>query len=343
MLYRIQHHPETGMLERQAAATLAELNYKEDDLQKWLVRHLDQVIRTDELLPLTQSRRGEEMPDILAIDRNGRLFIFELKRWESDASNLLQVMRYAQIASEWEYEDLNLLYTREEPQRTELAAEHQEHFGYERPLDSETWNHDQTLVVITNGLDTSTRRAARYWKQKGLDLRPWIYRAYYLNDEVYLDINAFGEADDPFEDKRIRYHLVNTNYSNHPIAHDYMLKERRAAAFYDPWKYKIDNIERGDWVFLYQSGVGIVAFGQCHSSHPKIKAPVHGPDDQDDEHYVELAPYYRLSNPVPAAELRNAAEYHVPVVSTYTSIRTPGGDLLRDYCLKLSARVEHGP
>ena len=44
-----------------------------------------------------QSRRWQEEPDLMAVDKNGYLYIFELKAWESHPSNLLQVLRYAQL------------------------------------------------------------------------------------------------------------------------------------------------------------------------------------------------------------------------------------------------------
>ncbi|MCS4504304.1 EVE domain-containing protein [Arhodomonas aquaeolei] len=187
---------------------------------------------------------------------------------------------------------------------------------------------------MTYRLDVSTRQAVKYWRSKGVDIRPWIYRVYSLDGQMYLDINAFGRADDPYEDKPTQYHLINTNYSNDPVSHDYMLDQRRAAAFYGDWKYKIDNIEPNDRVFLYRSGEGIVAFGVCKSSNPGVKNPPHGPEDTDEEHFVELEPFHVLPQPLSAARLREAAEYHVPLVSTYTSIRSEGGELLWQECLK---------
>lgn len=337
MLYKIQtHNARTGYLERHNATTLSSLGagYRESDLQRWLLHHLDSIIRTDELLPVQQATAGEEA-DIMAVDSTGRLFIFELKRWEAVSENLLQVMRYAQISSQWGYDRLNSLFQTLNHEAGSLSRFHQDSFGLEAPLPPEAWNHDQVLVVITNGLDHGTRKAVKYWHGKGLDIRPWIYRVYEIDGKPFLDINAFGREDDPYEDRNIRYHLLNTNYSNDPISHDYMLSEGRAAAFYDPWKYKIDNIEEGDWVFLYQSGQGIVAYGKCHSKEPSIKSPPHGPDDQGQEHYVSLSPFYRLGHPLQAAELRGSAGYHVPLVSTFTTLRSEGGEALKNLCSSL--------
>jgi len=40
--------------------------------------------------------------------------------------------------------------------------------------------------------------------------------------------------------------------------HNDMLSHGKAAAYFDPWKFKIERLAKGDVVFLYQSGVGIV-------------------------------------------------------------------------------------
>lgn len=342
MLYRVNPKASEGpYLERQPACTLGEIGLLEADLQTWLKHHIDTIIRSDELMVIKESRPGEEMPDILALDATGRLFIFELKRWEADQSNLLQVMRYAQMSSTWRYEHLDRFYqadTQNQPSTADgagskaLLDKHREQFGLDKPLDEHQWNHNQALVVVTNGLDEKTRKAVKYWRSKGLDIRPWVYRVYRLQNEVYLDINAFGQEDDPYEDRTVLYHLINTNYGNDPIAHDYMLEQHRAAAFYGKWKHKIDNIEKGDWVLLYQSGVGVVAAGQCQSEHAHITAPPHGPDDHGEEHYVELKPFYLLREPLTASQLRELAGYHIPLVSTYTSVRAEAGEQLVKAC-----------
>lgn len=41
-----------------------------------------------------------------------------------------------------------------------------------------------------------------------------------------------------------------------------MLTEKKAAAYFSPPKYKINKIQKGDKVFLYRSGEGIVAMGK---------------------------------------------------------------------------------
>lgn len=52
-------------------------------LQDILFHSLDRLLPNDERILLMQSRSWQEKPDLMAVDKNGNLFIFALKAWES--------------------------------------------------------------------------------------------------------------------------------------------------------------------------------------------------------------------------------------------------------------------
>ncbi len=58
-----------------------------------------------------------------------------------------------------------------------------------------------------------------------------------------------------------KYFLLNTNYNNDEDTHFHMLKNQEAAAFCSGWKEYICQLSKGDIVYLYQSGAGIIASG----------------------------------------------------------------------------------
>jgi hypothetical protein len=58
-----------------------------------------------------------------------------------------------------------------------------------------------------------------------------------------------------------RFFILNTNKRHDPATHRDMVTNGIAAAFCTPWKFQIERIEKGDTVFLYENGVGIVAMG----------------------------------------------------------------------------------
>jgi hypothetical protein len=81
--------------ERIRGKRLKDFGLDERAFQEILYNSLDKLIPDDEFILLMQSRRWQEEPDLMAIDKEGRLFIFELKAWESHSENILQVLRYA--------------------------------------------------------------------------------------------------------------------------------------------------------------------------------------------------------------------------------------------------------
>ena len=83
--------PTTRAATRVTGTPLKHFGLDERGLQDILFRSLDRLIGEDELLLLMQSRHWQEEPDLMALDRDGNLYIFEIKVWESRRENLLQV------------------------------------------------------------------------------------------------------------------------------------------------------------------------------------------------------------------------------------------------------------
>ena len=87
----------THLTVKKIGSRLQQFDLNERGLQDILFKSLDRLFPDDELILCMQSRRWQEEPDLMAIDKNGHPFIFELKAWESHPSNLLQVLRYGQL------------------------------------------------------------------------------------------------------------------------------------------------------------------------------------------------------------------------------------------------------
>lgn len=120
---------------------------------------------------------------------------------------------------------------------------------------------------------------------------------------MLLEISPFRVTDNPYEDIAEGYYVLNTNISNNEGDHDDMLANGKAAAYFDPWKFKIERLAKGDVVFLYQSGVGIVAMGNADGK--LVKAPYHGdPEHVDEEYFRKLNQFQRVSPPLTAAEIK---------------------------------------
>ena len=92
MLFELKGKDEVNIVKK---ITLADLGWKEENLEYYVTHHMQELISED-LMPIFNERKFKEEPDILAVDKKGDLYIFELKRWGSNEENLLQVFRYGQ-------------------------------------------------------------------------------------------------------------------------------------------------------------------------------------------------------------------------------------------------------
>ena len=168
-------------------------------MQDILFRTLDRLLFDEELLLIVESRNWQEEPDLMALDKDGRLYIFELNAGESRSANILQALRYGQIYGNYNYDELNHLFIHFDDTGRNLREAHRDNFGV--TIGEDKYNTDQVFVVMTNGLDYKTREAIQYWRSRNLDVRPWIYRVYQINgSEIYLEISPFAVKDNPFED-----------------------------------------------------------------------------------------------------------------------------------------------
>jgi len=329
----------TRQAKKWRAASIQAFGFDERALQAVLFKSLDRLFPEDEMILLMQSRNWQEEPDLMAVDKNGDLFIFELKAVGSHSDNLLQVLRYGQIFGSSRYADLDALYKRSTDKSQSLKAAHKSKFGIHLP--EEKYNARQKFVVMTNGIDYKTREAVQYWRSTGLDVRPWIYRVYAgASDEMLLEISPFRVDDNPHEDLAEGYYILNTNIGNSEIDHNAMLAEGKASAFFDPWKYKIERLGKGDVVFLYQSGVGIVAFGEADGKLKK--APYQGNEDEQDEEYsMKLNRFERVSPPLTASEIKRITGVNHVFMITMFGVDADSGKAIRNF-LQESGRVSGG-
>jgi len=249
-----------------------------------------------------------------------------LKVYESESKNLLQALRYGQICGLYQYDDLNRLFQKTSKENLTLEDVHRRKF--EKPIPPDKFNKDQVFVVMTNGIDGRTREAIRYWRSRKLDVRPWIYRVYDGDapNRMTVEILPFRVEDSPYEDRQEGFFILNTNYNNDPDDHEDMVKNKKAAAYSDPWKYKIEEIQKGDTVFLYKSGTGIVAFGAASGDLVKSKhRPGGGPEDQ---YSMKLRNFFELSAALAASEIKEITENNYVFRGTMFGIDADAGHKL---------------
>lgn len=323
MIYKL--NPIQKNITKLKGITLSSIGWKEFDLQDLMFNNLESLLPEDELLLIMQSVKGQEEPDIMAIDKNGDLFIFELKAWESEENNILQVLRYGQIFGQKNYDDLNRIFLKNFPDNKKLLDTLNKKFTID--LKPEDINKNQQFVLITNGLDFKTRAAVQYWGNQGVKIKNWLYKLYKIGDDILLDFGAFRKHPNPFEDIDEGYYILNTNIKDGKEDDEYMLKNQKAAAFFTPWKHKIKQLTKGDKVFLYRSGTGIVAMG-ISTGKLEIQPYRNNKEHSDETYSVKLESFRILNTPISASKIKEEAKANYVFMQTMFSIDKETGEKL---------------
>ncbi|MDO5714677.1 MAG: hypothetical protein Q4Q07_09620 [Tissierellia bacterium] len=308
--------------------TLSDIGWKEIHLQNLLSNHIQDLISTSELMTIFNERPRQEEPDILALDKNGDLYIFELKRWSSHQENLLQVLRYGQLYGNSNYDELNDMfkkYIKNEDSTVELQEFHKNYFDLSEStkVNKTDFNQKQNFLVVTNGLDQKTVEAIIYWKKNGLNIDAIVYWVFEINGEYFIEFNMYSPIEGFLEYENNTY-ILNTNYSNNTKNTEEMLRDKKAAAYYPGWREKIEKLQKGDMVFLYKSGYGIIAYGiasgklemQDCDGHPNY------------EYFMKLDKFKKLKKPFSAAEMKITTNQGFNFRQTMFSIEDTSKDLL---------------
>lgn len=145
-----------------------------------------------------------------------------------------------------------------------------------------------------------------------------------IEEGVKVAEEAIAE-DEGIDEKTSNFHVLNTNKKHDLNDHKEMLSQGLAAAFYDPWKFNIDRIQKNDTVFLYENGVGIVAYGQ--GTGETLKKDRYG--DKDECHYQKLQDFVVLKSPISASEIKKILDRNVVFLRTMSGM--PDGQKVLDF------------
>ena len=302
MLYKLNKEKNRQKYQRVRRVTLADIGWKEKDLERLLSNNLYDFINSNELMVIFNERSRQEEPDLLALDRSGELYIIELKRWSGKQENLLQVLRYGQLFGRSGYDELNELYQKY-TQRKHRNLEEGFNSYFAAGLKQEDYNRKQHFLIVTNGLDQSTVEAIVYWRSCGLQMDALVYWVFEINGDYYLEFQTYSRAED-YLDYENNCYVINTDYRSSPEHHNAMLKEHKAAAYNQGWREKIQKLQKEDLVFLYQSGTGIIAYGYADGKLNKRECD----GIPEYEYNMHLNRFRELSQPLTAAQMKEAAD-----------------------------------
>lgn len=233
----------------------------EKQLEELIAKHLfDRLFEGVRIMPFFQERSYQPEADIYALNEQGEVVIFELKRSAASGDALDQVLRYAQEVGRWTYADIGdrlRRYEKNEYGDLELALAHMEAFSLSTPLREDQFNREQHMYVIGSAADARLRDGVDYWRQKGLSIDFIPYRLYRVGDELFFEFfsKPYDTHANPAHMKGV---LFDTCRSYFPHALKWMVEKRRISAYGDR-KEAVYSLSPSDIVFYSHRWQGLVA------------------------------------------------------------------------------------
>ncbi|GJL68314.1 MAG: hypothetical protein NPIRA06_09490 [Nitrospirales bacterium] len=262
MLYKLSQS--NGIPDQLTPLAFGNLNL-EKHLENLMADQMAGVLFEDnEMMPIFQERSLQAEADIYALNEKGDLIIFELKRGPAGGDAVYQALRYCETAANWDFNTLQTkLATHSKDPTIRLQAAHKIHFGLERALDESDFNTRQHLLIVGTAGSDDLIRNVNYWKSKGLSVNFIPYRVFEIGGESYFEFfsHPYDRHVNPAHAKGV---IFDTNLSYDPESIWYMCENDRVAAFGDI-KGVVHSLGKGDIVFLYHKGQGIIAAGEVKS------------------------------------------------------------------------------
>jgi len=271
MLYKLKNSFKE--IEKVPFENFSDLEKLEKDLENLIADNLlGNLFENSPLMPIFQERKRQSEADIYALDKNGDLIIFELKRGEATADAMQQLLKYCQDAGQWTFNELEEKYKKfiikekkeyKKNKEISLIEDHKEAFNLEHPLSPSNFNRKQHLFIIGNAADEKLINAIEYWKNNGLSIEFVPYRVYKINNEYYFEMFT-PPYDRHINPNQMKGVLFDTNRSYNENSVWEMIENSRVAA-YGGAKDAVKYLNKNDFVFLYHSGMGIIAAGKVKS------------------------------------------------------------------------------
>ncbi len=175
---------------------IAQVDY-ENNLEETLIEHPDMLMPSLTLVARQLPTGGGPL-DLLGVDADGRLIVFELKRGRLPRDVVTQAIDYASWLDSISFDDLAMRISNHSP---EGGIEDIDDFGAwydERFTDDQRANFQPTKVVLVGlGIDSATERMARWLNAAGVDISAITFQGFNHSGETLLARQVEVSAEEP--------------------------------------------------------------------------------------------------------------------------------------------------
>lgn len=173
--------------------------WERKDLEKWIEAHPE--ILGEELFVITteydQFDKTDDRLDILALDKNGKLVIIELKRDMAPTTTELQAIKYAAFCSNLTFEDIISIYTEREKAKeqsfdTEEAENELKEFIQNKGF--EDLDNQPRIILVAGEFKQETTATVLWLRSFGIDISCVKLKLYSLKDELGKETIAINPS-----------------------------------------------------------------------------------------------------------------------------------------------------
>ena len=331
ILYRFS--TSTRTLEPLESTDASSAGVLEKDIEAALANQPTALFRTRQkdgdspVLIVKTSAPVTRMPDVIALDAQGRVILVECKRWYADRDTLAQLIDYAAEYDEKPYERLARDWETGIGRDSGVSLlEEFRKFADDPSLTESAIGADQVLVVVAAGPGRNFDRISRYLFKRGLPVYfvgVQLYR--HESGDLYLSaepVDLDGDGD-PSSEQGERVWFFNTD-DTHSLGATKRILDGDVAAV---WGYPdgpriLQKAEVGDTVFAYQNGVGVVARGQVVDGRvkpAKKEQSVFPECDDTNEWHLEVkwVPLPDGREELSSSKVRKATGAGLPIRNTF--------------------------
>ncbi|WP_031491048.1 hypothetical protein [Succinivibrio dextrinosolvens] len=281
-------------------------------LENLLADNMEMLFTDNGLVTICQENCFQAIQDITAIDEKGTLYIFELKKEIVNDEAINQILRYANNYIGKSYDYLNSKYKKYSGSDQELKDKLKEVYELSDALDDSKYNSSMKLILIGQDADPNVIKKISYWRKKNVDIVFLPYRVFNIGNSSYFEISSLPFDNQFFISKKGILFDTNKTYQDVVLpdrqsSTDYMIKNERVSAWGDASRF-VYSFNKNDIAFLYESGKGIVAFGEVNSDILK---------DNNNEKYRKLKNFRNIRNkPIAAWELKKIVQHNFYFANT---------------------------
>lgn len=191
MLFRIDRDGKAA--EAASPDSFSELPYHERyDIQEWVLNNPE--LLGEPLLVVTSEFSGfdrtSERLDVLALDRNGRLVVVELKRTATGTTAELQALRYAAYCSTLELDDvaeMRLAYLRRREQSAAAEDVREEIEAFVDAPEFEELDDKPRIILAADDFGPEITSTVLWLRSFGIDIQCVRLTPYTVGDDLVVD------------------------------------------------------------------------------------------------------------------------------------------------------------